>query len=121
MPLDAKLYFIEQMKAKLWQNNQLKAGLKEEEDYMIVDPDIYNIIDEKYGVKKNQEIIRFGIAANEDEAIVEVYFRPVKFLPIPNQLFKYQQPITVFISRVEKVEDLFKKFQRALNDKLYKN
>ena len=119
MSLDSKSYCLEQMTAKLWQNNQLKPSLKEEEDFMIIDEDIFKVIQDRYGVEKNHEIVRFGISVNEDEAIVEVYLRPVSFFPIPNQLFKFQKPMTVLISRIEKLEDLQKKFQRVLNLRLY--
>ena len=84
MQLDPKAYFIEEMKTKLWQNNQLKPSLKEEEDYMIVDQDIFQVIQDKYGIEKNHEIVRYGIAVNEEEAIVEVYFRPIALFPIQN-------------------------------------
>jgi hypothetical protein len=72
------------MTAKLWQNNQLKPSLKEEEDYMIVDQDIFKVIQDKYGIEKNHEIVRYGVAVNEEEAIVEVYLRPITYFPISN-------------------------------------
>jgi len=62
-----------------------------------------------------------GILASEEneEAVVELYFREIRFTPIPAPLFKWKEPKSVLISRAETVLDLTKKLQRALNNRLF--
>ena len=60
-----------------WQNVQLKANLKEGEDYMIVDENIFNYWSKRYTC--DNPVQRIGILVNEDteEAIVEIYLKPI--------------------------------------------
>ena len=53
------------------------------------------------------------------EAVVELYLRPVRFWPCPHSLFKFNEPCTALVSRKDSVEELVKKFQRAFNNRLY--
>lgn len=71
--------------------------------------------------KESGEIIRYGILVNEDteESIVEVYFRQVNLFPVPNTNFKFDRVKSVLISRKDNLLELEKKFQRALNNRLF--
>jgi hypothetical protein len=100
----------------------LKPNLKEGDDYMIVDEDIWKFVSDMYGVKEGKDILRKGIVVNEEteESIVEIYLKRVLVFPIPNKtLFKFKIPMYVVISRVETVDDLAKKIQRCFNVYLY--
>ena len=68
-------------------NVQLKKTLKEGDDYMLVDENIYNLWSMKYG-KKN-EIKRTGIEDENGETIVEIHLKVFNLYLIPNaKLFK---------------------------------
>jgi len=54
----------DETKAKSWQNIEMKPDLKEGEDFMIVDSNIWEFLDEEYGYLQN--IMRFGIVVNEE-------------------------------------------------------
>ena len=62
-------------KANEWQNIQLKPNLKEGEDYMIVDDELFNFWFINYRV--DRDITRYGIIVNEEteECIVEIYLK----------------------------------------------
>ena len=99
-------------KGKDWQNVQLKPNLKEGEDYMIVNQEIWCFWVDNYKFEAENEIQRFGIIVNEDteEAIVEIYLKQVLVMPIPNQsIFKFTAPKTVILSRKDTIGDLMKK------------
>ena len=54
----------DESKQKSWQNIEMKPELKEGEDFMIVDSNIWEFLDEEYGYYQN--IMRFGIVVNEE-------------------------------------------------------
>ena len=104
----------------VWQNLQMKPNLKENEDYLIIDHDIWQYVSEKYGF--NQDILRFGVKTSEEseECIVEIYLKQILVHPIPNgKLFNFNGPKSITISRRETIEDLAKKIQKAFNFYLY--
>jgi hypothetical protein len=120
MELPPKRYILEKMLAKLWQNNQLRPGLKEGEDFIIVDETVFNFLKARYHCKEGHEIVRYGILVNPDteESIVELYFKQIDYYPVPNSLLNFKAPKSLLISRKETVGDLIKKIQRALNNRL---
>lgn len=70
-------------------NVQLKKNLKEGDDYMLVDENIFNFWDMKYG--KANEIKRFGIEDENGENIVEMHLKVFNLYLIPNsKYFKMQ-------------------------------
>ena len=57
-------------------NQQLRLGLKEQEDYLVLKPELWNFLTELYKFKttqKEEEVQRFAIPVNEQTCIVEVY------------------------------------------------
>lgn len=99
------------MTAKKWMNSHIKLNLKEGVDYMLVDPEIYDFLLKRYGAKPNHEIKRLGIAVGEEnlgEGILELYFRPINFVLIPNNLTKFDCVKTIYVSRKEKLIDVKK-------------
>jgi hypothetical protein len=64
--------------------------------------------------------LRHGVIVNAEteEGIVELYLRTMCIYPL-NPIFKFDVPKTLLISRKEKMEDLVKKIQRILNNRLY--
>ena len=61
--------------------------MKEGDDYMLVDENIYNFWEMKY--KRINEIKRFGIKDENGDAVVEIYLKPFNIYPIPNsKIFK---------------------------------
>ena len=105
-----------------WQNIQLKPRLKEAEDYIILDESIWNYLKDSYGV--DQEIRRIGIEVDETsgEAQVEVYLKPIMIYPMPNSVtFKFKNPMTIYIGRMETLKQLYKKLQRVLNLYIFQN
>lgn len=77
----------ERSKNFLSTNVQLKKGMKEGDDYMLVDENIFNFWDLKYG--KLNEIKRHGIEDENGETIVELYLKVFNLYLIPNaKLFK---------------------------------
>ena len=99
-------------------NYQLERGLKEGEDFMLVDQNIHKIWADFYG--EDIPLKRMGIEDESGECIVELYFKRINILPVPNdKLFKLYkgkdvetQPI--FISKTESVAILQKKIVRIL-------
>ena len=70
-----------------YENYQLKLNLKEGEDYMLVDSNIYHFWLSKY--QMINEIKRFGIEDESGETCVEIYLKRFNIYPIPNlKLFK---------------------------------
>lgn len=104
-------------------NFQLKRGMKEGDDFMLVDENLHKFWVGQYG--EVQALKRLGIVDENGESVVEVYWKQINILPIPNQkvfkLFKGKdaesQPI--FISKTATIEDLTKKVQRVLMAYLY--
>jgi len=71
------------------QNVQLKKNVKEGEDYMLVDENIFNLWELWYG--KLNEIKRFGIEDENGETVVELHLKVFNLYPIPNKkLFKLE-------------------------------
>ena len=101
----------------------LRPNLKEEEDFMILNEEIFEIIRNRYGVNEGHEVLRYGIEASEEtkECVIELYLRPIRFFPCPNILFKLKEPLTVLISRKDTVGELIKKFQRTLMPNVISN
>lgn len=98
----------------------MKPNLKEGEDYMIVDENIFNYLVKKY--QCNNPVQRIGILINEDteEAIVEIYLKPIQIFPIPNEtFFKFTRPKTVLISRNENISALASKIKTVLSYYVY--
>ena len=112
---------LDMAKNSQWQNTLLKPNLKEGEDFMIVDEDVWSYVSLRYSSKN--DIVRKGIMVNEetDEAIVEIYLKSVLILPMPNSPnhFGFNAPKTVILSRRETINELMKKIQRVLNYYLY--
>ena len=106
-----------------WQNYQLKAGLKEGEDYMIVSSELHDYWVSLY--ESENRIKRFGIKDESGENLVEIYLKKINLLPIPNKkyfsLYKGDdcQSTPVFCSRVSSMAELQKKIIRLLNYQLY--
>lgn len=118
-------------------NLQLRKGLKEGDDYMLVDDNIFNFWEMKYG-KKN-EIKRFGIEDENGENIVEMHLKVFNLYLVPNaKYFKMQNIFTksnimkgvlqqntkiltlpIFISRASTVKDLENKVNRCLTTYIY--
>lgn len=88
---------------------------------MILNEEVYACLSQKYGIMKDHEVVRYGICISEEnqESIVEVYLREIKFFPIPNNSFKFKEVMHVLISRKETLQDLVKKLQRVLNMRIY--
>ena len=66
-------------------NVQLKKHMKEGDDYMLVDENIFNFWDMKYG--KMNEIKRFGIEDENGENVVELYLKVFNLYLIPNEKY----------------------------------
>lgn len=101
------------MSAKKWMNSHLKPNLKEGVDYLLVDTMIYDFLLKKYGCKPNHEVKRMGISVGEEdlgEGILELYFRPLNFVLIPNNLTKFECVKTIYVSRKDKLIDVKKAF-----------
>lgn len=113
----------EQSHSHIHLNYQLKRGLKEGQDFMLVDENIYNIWKSKYG--EDIQLKRFGIVDESGETVVELYFKKINILPIPNQkLFKLYkgkdiQTECVYLSRNATMDELSKKVCRILSTYLY--
>lgn len=90
---------------------------------MLVNESIYNVWFTKYG--EDIELKRKGIVDESGETVVELYWKQINIVPIPNKtLFKLfkgkdveSQPI--FISRTATVLDLQRKIQRVLSAYVY--
>ena len=117
----SKHHLLDQQKAHTWQNVHLKRGLKEGEDFMIVDKKICNMWQERYKVNKEAAPIhRYGIKQADGETTVELYLKRLQFVAFPNKtLFKFDAPHTIYLSKVQTVQDLEKKICRCLNGYLY--
>lgn len=85
-------------KQHTWQNIQLKHGLREEEDFLLVTPQIFEFATKKYGLE-GEPIIRYGIAQADGETVVELYLAKLNLLVVPNALFKFTCAKQVLISR----------------------
>lgn len=87
---------------------------------MIVDPAIFEFWQAKYTCKNPIE--RRGIIVNEDteEAIVEIYFKPIQILPIPNMgLFRFSCPKTILCSRKATMLELTQKIKIGLSSYMF--
>jgi hypothetical protein len=60
--------------------------MREGEDYMLVDKNIYNFWKLKYG-KPPIELKRFGIKDENGENNVEIYLKRFNIYPVPNKNF----------------------------------
>lgn len=104
-------------------NYQLTRGMKEGEDFMLVDDNIHTLWHDRYG--EVQTLKRFGIVDENGENSVELYFKQVQILPVPNQkLFKFYKGSNaesqqLYISKTATVKDLEKKVLRTLMAYLY--
>ena len=54
-----------------------------------------------------------------EEAIVEVYLKPILILPLPTSIFKVTTPLTVLTSRRDKMDGLIKRLKNMLSSYLY--
>ena len=73
----------------MFTNAQMKKHMKEGDDYMLVDENIFNFWDLKYG--QLNEIKRFGIEDENGENVVEIYLKVFNLYLIPNEkYFKMQ-------------------------------
>jgi hypothetical protein len=103
-------------------NTHLKPNMKEGLNYMLVNEEIFDFLLKKYGCQPGHEIKRYGISVGEEglgEAILEVYFRPIHFVIVPNNLTRFENVKTVYVSRKDKLDDLKKTLQRAINYRLF--
>tara|TARA_B110000305_G_C19046861_1_gene450832 strand:+ start:35 stop:469 length:435 start_codon:yes stop_codon:yes gene_type:complete len=111
--------------------------MKEGDDYMLIDDNIFNFWDLKYG-KKN-EIKRFGIEDENGENIVELHLKVFNLYLIPNaKYFKMNNMLTkskvmngvanhnckcptipIYISRSQTVKELENKINRVLTTYIY--
>ena len=107
-------------KQHTWQNIQLKHGLREEEDFLLVTPQIFEFATTKYGLE-GEPIIRYGIAQADGETVVELYLAKLNLLVVPNALFKFTCAKQVLISRNATLQDLEKKVIGVLNYYMYQN
>ena len=90
------------MNSLLWMNFHIKPNLKEGQDYLILSKEVYDFLLKKYSIYKGHEIKRFGISVGDEslgEGILEVYFRPINFVVVPNNLTKFDSVKTIFVSR----------------------
>jgi ubiquitin carboxyl-terminal hydrolase 4/11/15 len=107
----------------LYMNYQLQRGLTEGTDFMVVDDNIHNLWSTKYGEDIGLE--RYGIVDESGESVVELYFRQINLLPLPNaKLFKLYkgkdvQSQPAYISRSATMDALAKKVCRLLSTHLY--
>lgn len=90
---------------------------------MLVDDKIHNIWFDRYG--EAQTLKRLGIVDESGESVVEIFFRQINILPIPNEkLFKlykgkYAETQPIYISKVATIEELTKKVTRVLMGYLF--
>lgn len=92
-------------------NTHLKPNLKESVDYLLVNEEIYDFLLKKYGVKPGHEVKRVGISVGDEalgEGILELYFRPIHFVLIPNNITKFENVKTLYVSRKDKLVDVKK-------------
>ena len=117
---------LEQSKSIQYQNYQMKSGLEEGTDYMLVDKNIYEFWDAKYGSAENQ-LKRFGVLDDTDETKVEMYLKVFNIYAVPNNLFKLYNAkkanesltIPIYLSKCATLAELKKKIQRVLSSHLY--
>jgi hypothetical protein len=62
-----------------------------------------------------------GIIVNEEteECVVELYLKPMLVLPLQNNMFRFDAPKTILISRRETLFELEKKICRVFNNSLF--
>jgi hypothetical protein len=112
----------------------MKKNLKEGDDYMLIDENIYELWTLKYD-KKN-EIKRFGIEDENGETIVELHLKVFNLYLIPNaKLFKMKKmfknlqkgaaqnhkcpTIPIYISRSCTMQELENDIKRKLTTYVY--
>lgn len=115
-------YLVEDYIQNKWMNLQLRKGLLEGKDYLVIDEFTWEFFKGKY--KAKQEIIRYGIQVSNEsnECIVELYLRQYLVYPIPNSdTLKCETPLKMMISRAETLLELEKKVCRLLNSRSSNN
>eukprot|EP00347_Sterkiella_histriomuscorum_P020920 403335950 len=120
--LDKTRTILEEMQSKKWMNSHLKPNLKEGVDYMLVSLEIFDFLLKKYNCLPGHEVKRMGISVGEEnmgEGLLEVNFRPINFVLIPNNLTKFECVKTLYVSRKDKLIDVRKALQRAINMRLF--
>ena len=78
-----KSLLTDMAKNSKWQNIQLKSGLREEADFILVTPEIFEFAKEKYGLI-GEPIERHGITQADGETVVELYLSKLNLLVVPN-------------------------------------
>lgn len=101
-----------------WMNNQIRDGLREGQDYMLVTPKVYERLNSRFKSvqEKYQDYKRVGAEQDDGEIVVEMKMRRLQFVSIPNKkLYKMKNPWVLYAPKSLSLEDLRKKVKNALN------
>ena len=113
----------EQMLRAQWQNYQIRAGMREGVDFILVTRDVFQALVEKYGSdeRKPENLFkRIGVEQDDGEVVCELKMRKIQFLAVPNKTrFKMREPWFFYAPKSMSVLELEKKALRHLNYYMY--
>lgn len=110
-------------KAFKYQNYQIKKGMREGVDYILVTRDILENFVKKYDTRNMDPLDCFrrtGVKQADGEVVCEMKMRKINFLPLPNKtMFKMKQTWFCYTPKSDTVKDLEKKLLRCINYYLF--
>eukprot|EP00354_Favella_ehrenbergii_P001765 CAMPEP_0170464124 /NCGR_PEP_ID=MMETSP0123-20130129/8976_1 /TAXON_ID=182087 /ORGANISM="Favella ehrenbergii, Strain Fehren 1" /LENGTH=432 /DNA_ID=CAMNT_0010729723 /DNA_START=599 /DNA_END=1897 /DNA_ORIENTATION=+ len=110
---------VEQMLKMKWQNHQIKKGMREGVDFILVTRDVLSFLVDKYGSTEKdplQNYKRMGVQQDDGEVVCELQMRKINVFGVPNKTkFKMQDPWFFYAPKSDTVLELEKKAMRALN------
>ena len=106
-----------------WQNWQIKPGMREGVDFILVTKDVISFLLDKYGCTDKEPTLHFkriGVEQDDGETVCELKMRKIQIVAVPNKTkFKMQEPWFFYAPKSDSVLDLEKKANRSLNYYMY--
>ena len=114
-----KNMIVEQALKFKWQNYQVKKGLREGVDFILVTKEVFDSLVSKYrSEEENPEqcFKRYGVEQDDGEVVCEMRFRKINFFALPNKsTYKMKHYYCCFVPKSYLVLELEKKLLRAIN------
>ena len=107
----------------MWQNYQIKKGMREGVDFILVTREVFTFLNDRYGAKDkdaDKKWKRVGVEQDDGEVVCELRMRKIQFVAIPNATrFKMKEPWFFYAPKSDTVLELEKKAARSLNYYMY--
>lgn len=107
----------ENRKEMTWMNNQIRPGLREGVDFLLVTEPVIKKLLAKFNTEENyRHFMRVATEQDDGEVVCELQLRRVRFMAVPNKkLFKMKEPWFVYAPKSMSIPDLEKKLKAAIN------